>query len=53
MMDYFKRWDGFTGAEAAELSAVFKRLSLLSPCDDGKNGQAGPAPFWGPVSNRL
>ncbi|CAK9011485.1 unnamed protein product [Durusdinium trenchii] len=25
MMDYFKRWDGFTGAEAAELSAVFKR----------------------------
>eukprot|EP00434_Breviolum_minutum_P018819 symbB.v1.2.016599.t1/scaffold1214.1/size131888/6 len=25
VMDYFKRWDGFTGEEAAELFTIFKR----------------------------
>ena len=24
-MEYFKRWDGFTGEEAAELLTIFKR----------------------------
>lgn len=28
VMDYFKRWDGFTGEEAAELFTIFKRREV-------------------------
>ena len=30
-MEYFKRWDGFTREEAAELLTIFKRLPVTSP----------------------
>ena len=33
VMDYFKRWDGFTGEEAAELFTIFKRRGRCGGSD--------------------
>jgi hypothetical protein len=35
-MEYFKRWDGFTREEAAELLAIFKRRWGTAECNFGR-----------------